>query len=296
MKKNIDFFSDINKDLGKAMNYSNVDAFMVKVLWWQFGVFVLLVFLNAFIKIAKYHPSPLSWRVISPTEAIWVLLIAMVFSLSAQIFLGKVKNHYLWRIFITVAMTVYSYLFVFTSGGAIEMHFHFFIMITLVVLYNDWRLSWFILVMTALHHVILNLFEPEWVYVYGRNDVSVIAHAVPVLVLVIFTTVLCNRNRSEILFLQNSKTELEDKVVQRTQELKVANVGLEQGVKERTAELEKLKDSLESTIEQRTTEVREKLAEVERLNQVMINRELKMVQLKKEIANLKGSSLKEDEI
>ena len=97
--------------------------------------------------------------------------------------------------------------------------------------------------------------------------------------------------------IQKSQTELERKVKQRTAELEKAKVGLERAnlglekvVAERTAELEKAKASLqtantglEKVVAERTAELNGKVAELEKINSLMINRELKMVELKKKI-------------
>lgn len=95
----------------------------------------------------------------------------------------------------------YSYLFVFISGESIEMHFHFFIVAALLVMYADWRLGWILLALTVIHHGILNYVQPGWVYFYGRNDISVISHAIPVLVMVIFTTAVCEMIRGGVVTL-----------------------------------------------------------------------------------------------
>ena len=116
------------------------------------------------------------------------LSVGLAAALIPTLVQGKLDHHYLWRIFVSVALTTYSYLFVFVSGGSIEMHFHFFMIMALLVVYADWRLEWIVLILTALHHGILNYLQPEWVYFYGRNDISVIAHALPVLTTAIFTT------------------------------------------------------------------------------------------------------------
>jgi len=62
---------------------------------------------------------------------------------------------------------------------------------------------------------------------------------------------------------------------------------LEAKVVERTAELEKAKSGLESTVVERTKELDNRLDEAEKFNELTINRELKMVELKNEIAALK---------
>lgn len=197
----IDFISDINEKFKEALGYDQVDRYMRKVLWWHFGAFVLLVFTNAVLKISERYPNPFSWRVISPTEAVYSLIISLAAVVIPIFMFGKIKNHYHWRIMVTLAFLLYSYLIVFISGGSIEMHFHFFIVAALVVMYADWRLGWILLVFTGLHHGILNYVEPGWVYFYGRNDLSVISHAIPVLVMVIFTTAICEIIRGGVMAL-----------------------------------------------------------------------------------------------
>lgn len=197
----IDFISDINKKFAEALGYPEVDRFMRKVLWWHLAAFALLVFTNSFLKMAESFPNPFSWRIIGATEAMVALAIALAAVLVPLSLSGKLKNHYHWRIVITIAFLVYSYLFVFISGGAIEMHFHFFIIAALIVMYADWRLGWILLVLTGLHHGILNYVEPGWVYFYGRNDFSVISHAIPVLVMVLFTTAIAEIIRGGVMAL-----------------------------------------------------------------------------------------------
>ena len=260
----IDFISDINKELTADLNYPVVDRFIVKVLWWHLGVFVILAVLNAVVKISSYYPSPLAWRVISIPEAVIAIMIACVATVGPALLVGRIRTHYVWRIVAATALTLYSYLFVFISGGSIEMHFHFFIVIALLVTYADWRLGWIVLLLTGFHHGILNYIEPGWVYYYGRNDFAVVAHAIPVLVEVIFTTVLCLMYRSSFVALKDSK----------------------KGLLERTNELEKLKGGLEVTVTERTGELSSKVSELESVNKLMIDRELKMVELKKENAAL----------
>jgi C4-dicarboxylate-specific signal transduction histidine kinase len=80
--------------------------------------------------------------------------------------------------------------------------------------------------------------------------------------------------------LHESYTSLEKNVQERTEELENIKHNLEDIVKQRTSELEKSKLELEDKVKERTTELEEKLQELERMNKVMIGRELKMVDLK----------------
>src|SRR6266850_1667191 len=212
---NLDFRSDINKEYAAAMNYAGVDRFIVAILWWHFGAITLLTFTNSFLKLASYFPSPFAWRVIGLPEALGAILVGWAAALIPALLQGKISDHYVWRVLVTVALTTYSYLFVFVSGGSIEMHFHFFIIMALLVIYSDWRLGWIVLVLTALHHVILNYLQPQWVYFYGRNDFSVVAHVIPVIGSAIFTTLLCQNNRRSVEVLEDTKRRLENDVLER---------------------------------------------------------------------------------
>ena len=112
-------------------------------------------------------------------------------------------------------MTTYSYLFVLISGGSIEMHFHFFMIMALLVVYSDWRLNWLVLVLTALHHGILNYVHPQWVYFYGRNDFAIVAHGLPVAVTAVFTTLLCENQRRSVAILEETRRTQEEDLVKR---------------------------------------------------------------------------------
>jgi len=83
---------------------------------------------------------------------------------------------------------------------------------------------------------------------------------------------------------------LEDKVQERTRELEEARASLEIKVKARTRELQELTERQEETIEERTKEIKERMEELEKFHRLAVGRELKMVELKKEIKKIKGTS------
>ncbi|MFY9587944.1 MAG: PAS domain S-box protein [Actinomycetota bacterium] len=57
-----------------------------------------------------------------------------------------------------------SALLVHLSGGVIEMHFHFFVVIGLLTLYQDWAVFGVAIVYVAIHHGIVGVFDPRSVY------------------------------------------------------------------------------------------------------------------------------------
>jgi len=75
------------------------------------------------------------------------------------------------------------------------------------------------------------------------------------------------------------------KAKEETEEVKEA---LEIRVRARTRQLEELAASFEEEAKEKTKELLEKIDELERINKLMIGRELKMIELKEEIARLKS--------
>ena len=88
--------------------------------------------------------------------------------------------------------------------------------------------------------------------------------------------------------LKGAYVYLEKKVRERTKELEVEKHSLEKKVRERTKELEVEKNSLEKKVEERTATLREQVAEIESDSKLMIGREIKMIELKKENAEFKN--------
>lgn len=69
--------------------------------------------------------------------------------------------------------------------------------------------------------------------------------------------------------------------------LKENNLSLERRIHERTDDLVKLKNDLEMVVFERTKELQEKLAELEKFKELTVGRELKMIELKKKLEELK---------
>ncbi len=94
--------------------------------------------------------------------------------------------------------------------------------------------------------------------------------------------------------LEEAKKSLERKVRERTAELEETMTALEEAkttleikVQARTKELADLNKNLDVEIKQRTEELENKISELERFREIAVGREMKMVELKKELDRIK---------
>jgi len=75
----------------------------------------------------------------------------------------------------------------------------------------------------------------------------------------------------------------------KTEELKTV---LQIKVKARTRELEEINKTLEIKVKKRTEELKKRLDQMEKFHRLTVNRELKMIELKKELQKTKGRDRK----
>jgi diguanylate cyclase (GGDEF)-like protein len=94
---------------------------------------------------------------ISAADALAVAAMAMFASLEP---LGRRTR----SLVASFGLVTCSALVVHIWGGAIEGHFHFFLVIPILVLYQDWRPFLLALAYVVLHHGILGAIDPESVY------------------------------------------------------------------------------------------------------------------------------------
>jgi PAS domain S-box-containing protein len=74
--------------------------------------------------------------------------------------------------FAALALVTSSAILVQFSGGAIEAHFHYFIVVALIALYQDWVPFLLAILYVAAEHGIVGSLMPEWVYAHegGVNE------------------------------------------------------------------------------------------------------------------------------
>ena len=70
----------------------------------------------------------------------------------------------LQSVFVALGLTSSSAIFVHLSGGYIELHFHFFVMIVFLAFYQDWIPFGVAITYVALHHGLVGVLWPQKVY------------------------------------------------------------------------------------------------------------------------------------
>jgi len=98
----------------------------------------------------------------------------------------------------------------------------------------------------------------------------------------------------EIEQLAESFNKMTERLQKSRKELQEAKDILEIKVKARTEELEEFAKGLNEEVNERTKELRERLSELERFHKLTVGREMKMLEMKKELKALKSKSIKED--
>jgi hypothetical protein len=67
----------------------------------------------------------------------------------------------------TLGLLTASAMLVHLAGGSIEMHFHFFVMIGVITLYQDWRPFLVGILFVALHHGTVGMIDPGGAFNHG---------------------------------------------------------------------------------------------------------------------------------
>ena len=74
------------------------------------------------------------------------------------------RNHLVASVFGTLGLLTASAVLVHLAQGSIEAHFHFFVMVTLIILYQDWVPFLLAIAYVVSHHALLGLLSPESVF------------------------------------------------------------------------------------------------------------------------------------
>jgi diguanylate cyclase (GGDEF)-like protein len=129
------------------------------------------------------------------------------------------KGTYITRLLMGIAMMLFSLIFIQQHLGRIEMHFHVFIGMAILVLYKDIIPIVAASITTTLHHLVFNylqLYEislfgmPVMVFNYGCGFDIVMLHAIFVLVEAIVIGYIIKLQREYVLDIDKSKNEVKE--------------------------------------------------------------------------------------
>lgn len=102
-----------------------------------------------------------------------------------------------------------------------------------------------------------------------------------------FTTQIIIRQNNELRILGEAFNKMTNSLKKSRASLEEAKTVLEIKVAARTKEIRELAESLEEQVKERTKELQKRIVELEKFHKLTIGRELKMIELKKEIERLK---------
>ena len=160
---------------------------------------------------------------------------------------GSDRRSRTWRAGLaSLGLITASAVLVHLSGGYIELHFHFFVMVILISLYQDWSPFLLAIGYVVVHHGLVGTLDP--VAVYNHPD----AWAHPwkwalihgLFVLAASSAAIVNWRLSEVGRVRAERAE---------EKLRAANAELEHRVTQRTMQLEAAVEDLEQHIAERTT-------------------------------------------
>lgn len=198
-------FVDINASYARALGYNQLDALAIRLLWVHGIALGLLLMLNAYVRLPDIFRSPLGWRAISPHGAIILLAIGLIALALPMLVATRMRNHYVWRLILSLSLATYSYLFVYVSGGSVVMYFHAFLVMAVAAIYADKRLIWVLFAYYAIGNVLSDTFMPAQMFYYGHNELSVPVQTAFMLVMAYFASYLCQNHRDSMVALVAAK-------------------------------------------------------------------------------------------
>lgn len=239
--------------------------------------FLFTSFIIMFLSEEVFHAGILSWRHYG------ILVIADVI-INAYFALSIIKNFKIWllkyvlAIFLPLILITWAY---FTDPKHVTavLFSMFGASLFMGVLFFDFK-PFFLYIFISLIFLGILFFH------YSRIGIPIPLYDLAVIISSLFIV-----SAPSFVFTQRVKIFLTE-LLEKRKELEETKSALEIKVKARTQELEELTEGLEGQVKERTKELQKRIEELEKIHQLTVGRELKMVDLKREIDKL-GKELEE---
>ncbi len=178
---------------------------------------------------------------LAPWHGTWtpVLLLGVPTAVLPMLSILKAPDALFTRMLVAAATMVFSGLNIDQAHGMIELHFGIFVLLALLVIYQDWRVIAGAAAVIAVHHLLFNYLQaahyPVWVFV-TPSLIMVFVHAAYV---VVETAALCylaavlNKNAVETV---SSRAELEEHLDAMRSVIEQTELGIE-GMTDASGEL-----------------------------------------------------------
>ncbi len=239
---------------------------------------LLIVVLSLFLFFSllfQIITSRLGLRILSWNEYFYIFIIAFFNFLAiltmlagkTWVFLGK----YLTSVSLSaIAATIVLFLSPIYVIHGRSLFLGYILIFILISLFRDLKALIFTGLLVFLSYFYLFFNYPQKGIILPQIDIILLF-----LTLLTFSSITQNLHRHYIGLLEAQE------------EVEMAKTTLEIKVAARTRELKELSESLERQVKARTKELQEKIEQLEKFNKLAVGRELKMVELKKEIKSLK---------
>jgi len=208
--------ADINARYAAALHYPQVDRFMIRVLWWHWAALVFLTVANTVFQLGRYFPSPFSWRIPTLEEGAGTITVGLFATIAAAWAHGRLHNHYAWRILVSVSLTTYfvplrAHQRRLDRDALPLLHDH-----GVLVVYSDWRprVAGPGADRPAPRDPQLTSARTGCTSTAG-NDFAIVAHGLPVAVMAVFTTMLCQNQRRSVAILEDTRRAQEQDLIKR---------------------------------------------------------------------------------
>jgi signal transduction histidine kinase len=168
-------------------------------------------------------------------QHVWMAVVfGGMFSIFPVALASSLPGRAITRHVIAASQLLMSALFIHVGDGRIEMHFHVFGSLAFLAFYRDWRVLITATIVVLLDHVLRSIYLPQSVFgVLNPNIWRAFEHAGWVVFEDIFLISSCLQGASEMrgiaenrALLELSYRDVENKVIERTQQLKDAQADL----------------------------------------------------------------------